>query len=203
MIAQALFGWATPLIDRAYIAWAPIKFATLIIVLLLPESSTKTRAMLSYFILVAATALGQYLMSSAGPVFYAQVGFGDRFAALPVSPWVETTRSYLWHDYLRGGGDIGGGISGMPSLHVSIALWIALVLRGFTYRLAIVGYLYFALILIGSVLLGWHYAVDGAAAIGINVVAWKIAARFALSENPETNALASDLGRRLSVPRQA
>ena len=175
-IAEALFGWAAPLVDTAYITWAPIKFATLIAVLVLPESRTKTRIMVAYFLIMASAALGQYLLSSAGPIFYARLGLGERFAALPVEPWVATTTSYLWRDYLRAGGEIGGGVSAMPSLHVGIALWVALVVRAYLPRLALLGFAYFALILVGSILLGWHYAIDGLVAIAIVAVAWRAAA---------------------------
>jgi len=178
-ITHALFGWAAPMIDRAYVTWAPIQLATVIVLLAMPESRTKTKALIAYFLTLACATLGQYALSSAGPVFYAQLGFGDRFAALPVESWVAKTSAYLWSDYLRAGGDIGTGISAMPSLHVAIALWIALVVRAYLPRLAFVGFIYFALILIGSVLLGWHYAVDGLVAIAIVALAWRIAPTLA------------------------
>lgn len=174
-IAYALFGWAAPLIDAAYVTWVPVKFLTLAVLLALPESPRKTRALVAYFLIMACTAIGQYLLPSAGPIFYARLGFGDRFAGLPVEPWVKVTTSYLWDGYRRAGGEIGAGISAMPSLHVAIALWVALVMRSYTPRLAILGFVYFALILIGSVLLGWHYAADGIAAIAITLVAWRLA----------------------------
>lgn len=174
-IAAAGFGWADPAIDRAYIVWAPVKFIVLIVLLMLPESDNKTRALLSYFLIMASAALGQYVLSSAGPVFFAQFGFGNRYSALPVEPWVAAARSYLWRDYLRNGGNIGTGISAMPSLHVAIALWVALVVRAYAPKLAALGYSYFALILVGSVLLGWHYASDGVVAIAIAVIAWRVA----------------------------
>jgi hypothetical protein len=174
-IANALFGWAAPTIDGAYVTWMLVKFASLGVVLAMPESRRKSQALLSYFLILACTALGQYLLSSAGPVFYARLGFGDRFAALPIKPWVQVASSYIWRDYLRAGGDVGTGISAMPSLHVAIALWFALVVRAYAPRMAGIGYLYFALILIGSVLLGWHYAVDGMAAIAIALVSWRVA----------------------------
>lgn len=190
-VAYALFGWAAPMMDAAYVTWVPIKFATLAILLTLPESRMKTRALVSYFLIMACTALGQYLLSSGGPVFYARLGFGNRFADLPIEPWVRVTTSYLWSDYSRAGGDIGAGISAMPSLHVAIALWIALVVRAYVPRLAALGYIYFALILIGSVLLGWHYVADGLAAIGITMFAWSLAGRPVRREEAATPAFAT------------
>lgn len=174
-IAEALFGWAAPMIDGAYVTWVLVKFVTLATVLAAAESRKKTQALIAYFSIMACTALGQYLLSSGGPVFYARLGFGDRFDALPIEPWVKVTTSYLWTDYLRAGGDIGTGISAMPSLHVAIALWFALVMRAYLPRAAMIGYLYFALILVGSVLLGWHYAADGIAAIAITLISWRAA----------------------------
>jgi len=174
-IAEILFGWAAPMIDGAYVTWVLVKFITLAAVLAAAESRKKAQALLAYFLIMACTALGQYLLSSGGPVFYARLGFGDRFGALPVEPWVKVTTSYLWTDYLRAGGDVGTGISAMPSLHVAIALWFALLTRSYFPRAAALGYLYFALILIGSVLLGWHYAADGIAAIAITLISWRVA----------------------------
>lgn len=175
LIVEALFGWAAPMVDAAYVSWILVKFVTLAAVLAAPESRKKAQALLSYFLIVACTALGQYLLSSGGPVFYERLGFGGRFDALPIEPWVKVASSYVWNDYLRAGGDLGTGISAMPSLHVAIALWFALVMRAYLPRAAVLGYLYFALILIGSVLLGWHYAVDGIAAIAITLLSWRAA----------------------------
>jgi hypothetical protein len=193
-IAETFFGWAAPAIDTAYVTWMPIKFATLAVLLALPESRRKAQALLSYFLILACTALGQYLLSSGGPAFYARLGFGDRFAALPIEPWVRFTTSYLWSDYLRAGGNIGSGISAMPSLHVAIALWIALVVRAYMPRLSLLGFAYFGLILIGSVLLGWHYAADGIVATGIALMAWRAAAWWLQIQREKPQAFRAALG---------
>lgn len=177
-LTNAVFGPVAPLIDRLYITWAPFKFATTIILLLCPEGRTKSRAIVAYFLMMSITAIGQYALASAGPIFYANLGFGPRFEHLPIQPWVETTRMYLWHDYLHAGGDIGGGISAMPSLHVAAACWIALVWNAFDRRLGVLGLAYALVILIGSVMLGWHYVVDGLAGIGITGLAWVVAPRI-------------------------
>ena len=103
------------------------------------------------------------------------MGFGDRFAHLPLEPWVRTAASYLWYQYAHEGGEIGGGISAMPSLHVAIAAWVALVFRAYVSRAQIIGWAWFAAILFGSVYLGWHYAVDGIVAVAISFGAWAIA----------------------------
>jgi hypothetical protein len=201
-LAQAIFGWAVPGIDRAYVTWAPIKFAMLSILLVMPESIAKTRALLSYFLIFSCAVFGQYMFSSAGPVFYAQLGLGDRFGALPTEPWVLVAKTYLWNDYLRAGGDVGAGISAMPSLHVAIALWIAFVVQTFAPRVAVLGYIYFTLILVGSVLLGWHYAIDGVASIVIALIAWQIAAHFASSGSLKVKGFSCEFGTPQASPGQ-
>lgn len=174
-LTHALLGWAGPFIDRTYVTWAPVKFATLLYVFSRPEEGRKAQAIVAYFLMVAICAIGQYSLSSGGPVFYESLGFGTRFEELHFLPWVVVTADYLWTGYLNAGGEIGGGISAMPSLHVAIALWIALVVRCYVPKLQAVGWLYFATILVGSVYLGWHYALDGFAAVVIGLFAWRVA----------------------------
>jgi hypothetical protein len=178
ILASRFFGWTAPLIDRAYVTWAPLKFGTFLFVICMPESRKKSCALVSYFVMMAVVAIGQYLLSSAGPVFYARLGFGSRFASMPVEPWVASARDYLWHDYLNAGGALGGGISAMPSLHVAAALWMALVWRSYQRFAGLIAAAYFGLIAIGSVLLGWHYAVDALAGVVITLAAWVLAARL-------------------------
>jgi len=175
VITHALFGWATPWIDRIYVTWMPVKLVTLILVILAPLSVRRARALLSYFIVMAMGSLGQHLLPSGGPVFYERLGMGNRFADLPIEPWVATARDYLWADYIRPHGEIGAGISAMPSMHVAIALWVALVLRSYSGRLQWVGWIWFVTIFIGSVHLGWHYALDSIAAIAIALIGFQLA----------------------------
>jgi membrane-associated phospholipid phosphatase len=160
------------LIDRIYVTWGPVMLLTVSVLLLLPESSRKTQSLLSYFLTFAAGAIGEYVLSSAGPVFYQSIGLGDRFANLHVEPWVRTAADYLWAQYQHAGGEIGGGISAMPSLHVAIAAWIALVMRAYVPKVQLIGWIWFAAIFFGSVYLGWHYAMDGIVGILITAIAW-------------------------------
>jgi hypothetical protein len=172
-ITHALFWWAP--LDQAYITWAPVKFAVLLALLLAPASNLRSRALLSYFLILCVGSLGQYLLPSAGPIFYSALELGPRFADLPIAPWAKEASAYLWADHLRGGGHIGTGISAMPSLHVAIALWLALVLRSYFPRLQAIGWVYFGLIFVGSIHLGWHYAVDSIAGSALALLAFRLA----------------------------
>jgi hypothetical protein len=175
VISHEIFGSISGLLDRIYVTWAPTKLATLIFLILAAASPAKSRALVAFFLTASTGCLMQYFLPSAGPIFYEQLSFGRQFADMPVEPWVATARDYLWADYLAGGGKPGTGISAMPSMHVAVALWVALVFRAYFPRLQWLGWTYFAAILIGSVHLGWHYALDGIVASAIAVAAWSLA----------------------------
>jgi len=162
-VLQPPFAFLLPSIDVAYMTWAPLKFAVLLFLVAMPETPLKSGSLLSYFMIMLTGAIGQYALPSAGPLFYQDI---------PLQPWVAEGKAYLWQDYLRGGGNIGTGISAMPSIHVAIALWMAIVLRLHLPRLAPAGLIYFALIFIGSVVLGWHYAMDAFAGAGVTLLAF-------------------------------
>ena len=175
LLAHTALSWAGPLIDRTYVSWVPVKFVVLLCLLVAPESAFKVRALASYFLFASVGSLSQFLLPSAGPIFYEVMGHGSRFALLPIEPWVAEASTYLLADFHRAGGRIGTGISAMPSIHVAAALWVALVIRAYDRRFAPVVFAWFGLILIGSVFLGWHYAVDGIAGCAITLGAWRVA----------------------------
>ena len=122
--------------------------------------------------------------SSAGPVYYGAIGLSpDPFAPLMayihdvngrIPIWCLLTQQLLWDGYTGHGGE-ALGISAFPSMHNASAILFALA----TWKISRpVGWFflgYAAVILLGSVHLGWHYAVDGYAGIAIGVGAWWIA----------------------------
>jgi hypothetical protein len=58
-------------------------------------------------------------------------------------------------------------------MHVGLTLWLALVLKD--TRVSVLAWLYYALIWIGSVLLGWHYFADGLVGSTGVFALWKFA----------------------------
>lgn len=166
-----------PVIDTVYALWFPIKSYTMAALLISVPSYRKSRAILAYFYTIGLFGvLGQFVFSSAGPLFYEMAGFGSRFHELEphLAPFVKAARSYLWVSYTEGSEKLGSGISAMPSIHVALAAWVAIVAQT-TYRpLAILGWAFYAIILVGSVYLGWHYGVDGVAGTIAALVAWRL-----------------------------
>lgn len=181
--SHALFGWATPLIDRIYLLWLPTLIIAFYAVLLSRPSALKTRALVSYALAWPLLGtIGAYLLSSAGPIFQKRMFGSDSglIAALEAGGANGSLFAYekLWAAHSDGAPLIGGGISAMPSMHIALAAWIALVVRTAHPRLAWVAWAYVAVIWFGSVHLGWHYVLDGAAGIAGIAAIWHISGKL-------------------------
>jgi len=127
------------------------------------------------------------LFSSAGPCYFGRVtGLSDPFAPLisylrevdhtyPV--WAIRAQDKLWQTYLLHDVSLGAGISAMPSMHVALATLFALVSWRTKLWLGIIMSIYATVILVGSVHLAWHYAIDGYFSIAGMILIWWIVGR--------------------------
>ena len=59
-------------------------------------------------------------------------------------------------------------------MHVAGAAWVAIVVSSYSRLLAPLAWAYFVLILMGSVFLGWHYALDGIAGLIIAILMYRV-----------------------------
>lgn len=84
----------------------------------------------------------------------------------------------LWDNYINKIRSFGHYISAMPSVHVAFATLIALTISSVNIYLGIIFWVYWAVIQIGSVILGWHYAVDGYFSTILTIGLWKLSALF-------------------------
>ena len=84
------------------------------------------------------------------------------------------TQNLVWNAASKNQSMIGGGISAMPSIHVSTALLFWLLAREIKNKHEKLFVIFFVLIMLGSVYLGWHYAVDGYLAIITTYALWQI-----------------------------
>lgn len=171
-------------LDVVYVTWAPITTLAINVMLCLKPSETKARAILSYFLIVGLLGVcGQYLLSSAGPVFYDELYGGSRFADLMArvdahAPVVARTTKYLWSTYSDHVDRIGGGISAMPSLHVAVAAWFALAVSSLSPKLRAPTWAFWAVMFVGSFALGWHYLMDGVVGTIGAFICWAAARQF-------------------------
>ncbi|WP_160144566.1 phosphatase PAP2 family protein [Pseudogemmobacter humi] len=175
------YSWIITLVTGAYNYWM---FLLYFVLLLTCFSTTDPWTRIRYLIaFVFCWGVGGNLVatlfSSAGPVYYERLGFGDYYAPLMQALHEHATsqpitvlepQDALWEYYA---GPVGlNGISAFPSMHVASTVLMTLYAWQFS-RLAgriMVGFS--VVILLGSVLLAWHYAVDGYAGIVIAFLSW-------------------------------
>ena len=132
------------------------------------------------------------IFSSAGPCYYGKVVKGDDIyqplmeylnsAKQSSFVWALDTQEKLWKAYNENKTELGSGISAMPSMHVAMAFLFALLGWRKNRLIGIVFSAYVIIIMIGSVHLGWHYAIDGYAAILGTLLIWHCVGWFLNSE---------------------
>ncbi|MDR3535829.1 MAG: phosphatase PAP2 family protein [Acetobacteraceae bacterium] len=126
------------------------------------------------------------LLASGGPCFYGHFVPGPD----PYGPllhylhdanrqvgfvWSTGVQDMLWNAYATNTSGLGSGISAMPSMHVAGSTLFALLgwrtSRAFGAALTC----YAAVIMLGSVHLGWHYAIDGYVGVfGTTALWWMV-----------------------------
>ena len=138
------------------------------------------------------------VFSSVGPCFYGRLLPGEDPYA-PALAWLSTaSQSHpiwsldvmreLWKNYETGTG-IVNGISAMPSMHVGTSVLFATL--GFASGKRWLGWLltgFASLIMIGSVHLTWHYAIDGYAGAAIAIFGWWLAGHLIDWARPDLKA---------------
>ena len=177
----------TFLLDRLYYVW--FIFIPLMIAW---QGWSRNRKLRLQFLLTYALCwilLGTvlaYWLSSAGPCYYGLVEAGpDPFAPLmdylygvhaQVPLNALQVQEWLWSGY-AGLGPFEG-ISAMPSLHVALPVLYALVGVRVNRWLGLGFGIYAFLIFLGSVHLGWHYAIDGYVSVLAVIAIWKLVGYF-------------------------
>ncbi len=189
-ILHYIFGSvaATWSIGVIYILWLPITCAALAIALFFLDDC-KLRDQFIATQLLAWGVLGSLVgttLSSVGPCYFEYFYGSDQFAELmrqldaidQHAPLLSrSTQEYLITAYRTAEPGLGTGISAFPSLHVGTATVVCLFAWGFGPFWKVAGILFVATILVGSVHLGWHYAIDGYASVLAVVLIWRLVGR--------------------------
>jgi hypothetical protein len=188
-LLQPLLGYplVTAAVNFIYHLWVFVLFGVLLWQgFSLSRPRLRMRYLITFVLLwallgnVAATVL-----SSAGPVYYGRVtGLADPFAPLMAYlhqasqlVWLPAldVQEMLWEAYANSDLDVGRGISAMPSLHVATSLSFALLGFSVNRWLGIAFAVFAGAIFVGSIHLGWHYAMDGyVAAVGTLAIWWSV-----------------------------
>jgi hypothetical protein len=190
------FAWVTSVIDLSYVLWTIVIPLGMIWFAIGPYGS-RLRMQVLLTSVFAWFLLGNFLalaFSSAGPCYYEHVaGTADPFAplmeylshvkAIPIVDERENIyaleiQSKLWNAYTVQNTTFGYGISAMPSMHVGAILLLALAAWQSHRFVGALLFAYTLIILIGSVHLGWHYALDGyVALVGVWAI-WSLVGRL-------------------------
>jgi hypothetical protein len=184
---------ATAVINLLYHLWFFVLWIFLISFQMRISDQRLREKVLLVFILSWALNGGiiAILTSSAGPCFFAYLYPGatdfaplmDRLVAQNtwlsergswITVWALDVQTMLWDRYQSVENSLGSGISSLPSMHVAVAMLVALSVNAVNKRWGAVAWLYLLSIQIGSVHLAWHYAVDGYFSIVFVFILWKI-----------------------------
>jgi hypothetical protein len=190
-LTHALFGSAvmTRLIDALYHGWFVPMTLGITVCAFVADARLKAQYVLAYVLSWILIGCGlAWLLPSAGPCFYGRFVEGaDVFA--PLMSQLGGIDAALAADGGRGlqafvnmnglianfASDrlvLGGGISAMPSMHNAMSVLFALGAMRMHRRLGWAMWAYAFAIWIGSVHLGWHYALDGLVAAAAVVPIW-------------------------------
>jgi PAP2 superfamily len=195
-----LFGspGATLFLDRVYRTWFYMLFGLVI----WQAWQADHRRLRQFWMAFALTwiVLGIFIaagVASAGPIYAGldrqSVSYNDLLARLDAAEalaplFVRMSAWSLWEAARQPGVSIGDGISAFPSLHVAVAFLATLAMWRVHHLLGLIGASYTLLILVGSIMLGWHYALDGEAGIVGAAVLWMATGRWAKRADRSTPA---------------
>jgi membrane-associated phospholipid phosphatase len=184
--AHAVFGadFLIATFTGLYNLWLFLMYFSLLVACFMrPESLPRMQYLIGFLLTWAIGGnLVATIFSSAGPVYYANLGLGDAYVTLTErlkehaatgGLTVVETQHLLWYMYTS---DLQiSAISAFPSMHVGSSVLMALFALSVSRVLGYVLIGFAAMIMIGSVLLAWHYAVDGYAGALIALASWKLA----------------------------
>jgi hypothetical protein len=185
-LTHAVFGNAavTQVIDIGYTCWVAMLFIAVLYYALLAPRYARARFFLSF---IAAWLLigviGAYAFASAGPCYTAIIGAASAPEFAPLMERLKAIheggtflaaydwQGVLWDHHVKRAYAFGMGVSAMPSMHNAIAVLYALSLSRGPRWTAAAGWVFAGFVFIGSIHLGWHYAVDG---IGAGLMMWGV-----------------------------
>ncbi len=174
----------TVALDITYYTWLPLVAAMCAWQAWTPRRELRLRFFLTF--ILSWVLLGDVLatiFSSAGPCYYDRVVAGPNPFAPLFAYHAEVLKLHLlgtplvqqalWEHYTHHTTGPYTGISAFPSIHVSMPVLYSLLTWRISRKLAIPFIAYAVVIWLGSIHLGWHYAVDGYVSLmGVSAIWW-------------------------------
>jgi hypothetical protein len=187
ILLAPIFGspWAIVALDRLYETWWFVLVGLLLWQIWQRDLAKAKRFLLAFALIwIVLGIFVATMFSSAGPCYARLITGTHRYDVLlarleianALSPLTAIeAQKYLWSAYVRGIIPPGGGISAFPSLHVAGATLAALSLYERNRALGTLAWIYMALIWVASIMLGWHYSLDGYMAVVGTGICWLLA----------------------------
>jgi hypothetical protein len=186
-----------------YNLWLPVMLITLFCMVFFVSDLNLRRQYLVTWALIWVILGNVFaiIFSSVGPCFYKTFYGSPHYDALmaylhsasaeyPI--WSLTAQKYLLAQ--KDGVQLGAGISAFPSMHVAVAMLNVMLCRNFSRFWQILSVLFLGLILVGSIELGWHYAIDGGFSIIAVPIIWWVASKLSLAQLIGTRTVLSVKG---------
>ena len=177
-------------IDLIYISWYLLKPLVLVYFSVIPEQRLHIRFFTSYFAMWISGGLFAVLIPSLGPIYTDS----QWFAGVHM-PFARGLQQMLWNHYEAASASPGKykvfiyeGIAAFPSLHVGIVALFAVFIWQISRKAGMAMWIYVAFIQVGSVLLGWHYAIDGYFTIGLAFVLYWLSGK-AVKPSPDAHLI--------------
>jgi PAP2 superfamily len=156
--------------------WTCVLFVFLVWLAWSHDRVLRMRGLLSLILawIVGGTMLA-WIFASAGPCFSSEPqyreliarfdSFGFILADLQRQHWAAQ-QDQLWSPF--------AGVSAFPSMHVTVAVLMAIVVSARSRRVGLAFWTFAIFVQVWSVVLGWHYAIDGYAGGFIAAGCWRL-----------------------------
>jgi hypothetical protein len=186
-LLQPLIGYPliTSLLSIAYHAWVLLLYAgTIYFALYVEDRALKVRYFSAFFgIWTINGVVLAIVFASVGPCFvgplFGNTHYADQMAYLhhanesfPVMVLDVQQQLLAWQT--DGSHGLGRGITAMPSMHVSLAFLFYLAIRQHNRAFGRIFLAFLIVIMVGSVHLGYHYAIDGYVSIITTAIIWAL-----------------------------
>jgi hypothetical protein len=167
----------TRALDVIYGLWFPAWAFAVVYFSCLAGETEQRRFLIAFFaVWIVQGIILATTLSSVGPCYLEMIHhhYASRYSGLfPLTaPGANAAQAMLAASYKSGDISAFKGISAMPSVHVGVAFLLVLATRGW-WRVA--ACLFWAMIFIASIHLGWHYGSDGIVASLATALCWKFA----------------------------
>lgn len=197
LLLQPVLGnpYVTTAVNVAYHLWFALMYVAVCVACLDRSDPTRSTVFLVAFVLcwfIGGNLLAT-VFASVGPVYFEAFGLGDTFATQiellkhsdTISPvWALNVHDLLIQGYLDGG--LARGISAMPSMHVASSVLLTLYAFSYARWAGWIMVAFTGIIMLGSVHLAWHYAIDGYVSVFLMLFLWWLAQKLTLRFGPNS-----------------